>query len=386
LGKGFFLLTGIADHEYDDQLAERLGEDTLLWLSETGSKPNPYRSHLAAAADAGGRSCILHLSDLHFGSDYGFKAQGEQSNVGDTRQTLTESLIADLKRLGLKNDIAAIIVSGDFMSQGNWNDCARDAALEEFSVLRAELALGKNQIVAVPGNHDIVRYPKDEVDVADIAVSRQVNKQHERQFRVFVDELGDRRWRESLNYVRRVRLNAVDLLLCVVNSCTITATKWTEYGFVGPNGLDALRQLGKEEVNRPTFRFLVLHHHLLPVGDVETPQSRGVTLTLEASSILSEAQRAGVHIALHGHQHKPKIALYQDLLMEEAPGEPLHVVANGSAGAKNDRLPPGERNSYCLFRLSVEGAELWMRELRLDGRVGTELFHRALTVRPAQRT
>jgi 3',5'-cyclic AMP phosphodiesterase CpdA len=298
---------------------------------------------------------------------------------------VSDSLVTDLERLGVKGEIAVILVSGDFMTGGDWNDRARRAALAEFAALRDALELQKDQIVAVPGNHDIVRYPDDrQIDVPDIAVGKQANYQHEREFRTFVDELGDRNWRESLNYVRRVRLNGVDLLLCIMNSCTITATQWTEYGFVGPNGLDALRELAKQKINRPTFRFLALHHHLLPVADVEAPQSRGVTLTLDASAILSEAQKAGVHVVLHGHQHKPKIAVYQDLpLMGGASGEPIHVVANGSTGAKGTRLPYGERNTYCLFRLGVQGAELWIRELRLDGQLGAELFHGMLPMYPA---
>jgi 3',5'-cyclic AMP phosphodiesterase CpdA len=265
------------------------------------------------------------------------------------------------------------------------NDIARKEALDEFCALRKQLGLEKNQIVPIPGNHDIVRYPPGtQVSAADIAVGNQTNYKHEREFRTFVHELIERDWRESLNYVRRVRLDGVDLLLCMMNSCTITATEWTEYGYVGKNGLDALRKLAQEKIDRPTFRFLVLHHHLLPVADVEVPKSKGVTLTLDASAILTEAQKAGVHIALHGHQHKPKIAVYEELAIEGASGGPIHVIANGSAGAKNARLPPGERNTYCLFRLSARGVEFWMRELRVDGRPGTELFHRDLVTNPAQ--
>ena len=380
---GFFLITSITECNYDPQLGERLGEQTFLWTLE--QEIDPHRGHHVATAIAPGRSCILHLSDLHFGSDYGFKMQGETLPLGDTRRTLTESLVADVERLGLQNDIAAIVVSGDFMSKGDWNDRTRGTALAEFEALRNELGLRKDQVIAVPGNHDIVRYPDDrQIDVAEIAVGNQTNYQHEREFRTFVDELVDRSWRETLNYVRRIQLDGVDLLLCVMNSCTITATRWTEYGFVGRNGLDALRQLARERVTRPTFRFLALHHHLLPVADVEAPQSRGVTLALDASEILYEAQKAGVHVILHGHQHKPKIAMYQDVpLMQELPGRPIHVVANGSAGAKNSRLPPGERNTYCLFRLGVRGAELWMRELRLDGRPGAALFEGDLATNPA---
>jgi hypothetical protein len=58
------------------------------------------------------------------------------------------------------------------------------------------------------------------------------------------------------------------------------------------------------------------------------------------------------------------------------------VVANGSTGARNNRLPPGERNTYCLFRLAANELEMWIRELRLDGVVGAELFRGKLATSP----
>jgi hypothetical protein len=36
----------------------------------------------------------------------------------------------DLERIGLKNDIAALIVTGDFVSRGDWRDRVRQAALK----------------------------------------------------------------------------------------------------------------------------------------------------------------------------------------------------------------------------------------------------------------
>jgi hypothetical protein len=211
----------------------------------------------------------------------------------------------------------------------------------------------------------------------------QTTYEHETHFRLFVDQLIGRDWKESLNYVRRIHLGEADLDVCVVNSCTIAATEWTEYGYVGKGGLDAIADLGRQPFERPTFRFLALHHHLLPVAGVEALKSRGVTLTLDASDILTASQRSGVHVALHGHQHKAKIARYQSLgLNGEPTNEPVYVVANGSAGAKNDRLPAGELNTYCLFRLNPEGIDLWIRELRLDGRAGTEIFRGSLSAPP----
>jgi hypothetical protein len=184
--------------------------------------------------------------------------------------------------------------------------------------------------------------------------------------------------------LRHQRLTEADLDVCVLNSCTIAATEWTQYGYVGRNGLDAIIDLGRQVIDRPTFRFLALHHHLLPVAKVEALQSKGVTLALDASDILAAAQRSGVNVALHGHQHKPKIALYQNLALNgDVTGAPLHVVANGSAGAKNDRLPPGERNTYCLFRLRNDAIDLWIRELRLDAVAGAQIFQGSLPTVPA---
>jgi predicted MPP superfamily phosphohydrolase len=373
---GLFMVGPIADAEYPAELAAKIGEQTFLWI---GEEADPAFKHGATEADAAGRSCILHLSDLHFGDDYAFRREGESIAIGDSRDTLTEALMKDLTRLGYETQIAAIIVTGDFVTKGRWDGGVRHTVLTEFEALRAALDLKSEQIVAVPGNHDVVRYPDGDLDVTGTAVEKQTNYEHEIPFRFFVNELVGRDVKASLNYVRRIRLANSDLDICVLNSCTITSTKWTEYGYVGASGLEAIRTLGEQPIKRPTHRFLALHHHLLPVAAVEAPSSRGVTLTLDASQLLAAAQTAGVNVALHGHQHKPKIARYQMLpLNGEGGGDALHVVASGSTGARNGRLPYGERNAYCLFRLAPDAVELWIRELRLDGVAGAQIFRGVL--------
>lgn len=251
--EGFFRITFIKEVEYDQALGQSLGERTMIWLGE----PDPSDSqHLASATRVTKGSCILHLSDLHFGADYGFAAQGETLDIGDDRRTLTECIVADLERIGLQEEVAAIIVTGDFITEGDWRDRVRRAALSEFECLREKLGLTRQQIIAVPGNHDIIRYPGEEkVDIRELSVASQTNLRHEREFRTFADELIDRNWKESLNYVRQISLSAIDIQVCVLNSCTITATEWREYGYVGLGGLDAIRTLGGMAIQRPTIRF-----------------------------------------------------------------------------------------------------------------------------------
>jgi predicted MPP superfamily phosphohydrolase len=279
---GVFTMRSIDDMEYDVALGDAIADQTFLWV---GTRADPALGHIATAAHAPGRSCVLHLSDLHFGADYGFRPQGEDVEIGDKRRTLTDCIVADLERLGLKNDVAAVIVTGDFMTHGEWATPIRRAALAEFEALREQLGLSKDQIIAVPGNHDVVRYPADaSVDVRENAVARQANTDYEMSFRTFVDELVGRDWKASLNYVRRINLGEADLDVCVLNSCTIVATKWTEYGYVGRGGMDTIVELGRQPIERSTFRFIALHHHLLPVADVEAPNSKGVTLTLDGGT------------------------------------------------------------------------------------------------------
>jgi hypothetical protein len=275
-------------------------------------------------------------------------------------------------------------VTGDFITGGNWNDRVRRAALKEFEVLRNALGLTQQQIIAIPGNHDIVRYPDGaDIDIRELAVAGQTNLQHEREFRTFADELVARNWKDSLNYVRQISLGAVDVQVCALNSCTIAATKWREYGYVGTGGIDAIHTLACMPIEKPTFRFIALHHHLLPVADVEAPASQGVTLALDASVILSEAQAAGVHVALHGHQHKAKLATYMNLpLAGVRPGGPIHVVSNGSAGAVAARLPSGDNNTYCIFTVEEEQLRLRIRELRTGGQLGAQLFNELLQTSP----
>jgi hypothetical protein len=377
---GWFLLRSIDDVPFLEDISAKLGNNTMIRLDAAVSIPEAA----SVTTDIAKGSCLLYLSDLHFGSDYDFVPQGTTPQIGDQRKTLTESLLADLHRIGLATEIGAVLVTGDFTTGGDWADETRAQILSEFAVLRGALGVDKSMILAVPGNHDIVRYPPGTaVSAAKIAVGAQTTYKHERDFRNFLDELVDRNWKDPLNYVRRLTFGSADLLFCVLNSCAIVATEWTEYGFVGTGGLDTLKKLGAEPILRPTFKFMALHHHLLPVAGIEAPNSKGVTLSLDASELLDQAQIAGVQIALHGHQHMSRLVRYQTIpLLGGSGGEPMYIVSNGSAGVSGRRRPGSERNSYCIFKCEDDGLRLWIRELRPDAKEGATLFEDLLNVKP----
>jgi hypothetical protein len=82
--EGVFTFTAIDDIVFDPALGDRIGDSTFMW---SDAQPSPVAAHVAEPAKAPGRSCVLHLSDLHFGKDYAFLLQG-----GDRRSEISVGL------------------------------------------------------------------------------------------------------------------------------------------------------------------------------------------------------------------------------------------------------------------------------------------------------
>nr|WP_236518594.1 metallophosphoesterase [Sandaracinus amylolyticus] len=384
----WFLLASIEDTPFDRELGERLGETTLLPLDVSEASATPS-TRVSLRPRSLGRSHILHLSDLHFGADYAFLPRGETSGIGDLRRTLTNCIVEDLSRLNRRNDIGLVIVTGDFTTRGDWTDKTRGQILSEMADLLNALGLQKEDLIALPGNHDIVRYRDGAtVDVAKMAVSSQTDSQHEREFRMFLQLLTGRDIQNPLNYSQTSILSGIAVTVCALNSCSITSTQWTEYGYVGTGGLDAL------SVDPPhatdivaTLKIMALHHHLLPVAAVEAPRANGVSLTLNAVELLDKALETGVQLVIHGHQHQARVSSYGVLPMGDTPArEPLVIVSGGSSGAAAPRLPGAERNTYSLIGLDTKGVHLWIRELRPDAKPGATLFNAPVPLVPGRAT
>ena len=127
---------------------------------------------------------------------------------------------------------------------------------------------------------------------------------------------------------------------------------------------------------------MALHHHLIPVASVEAPNSRGVSLTLDAIALLDAASNSGIQIGVHGHQHLPRVVRYEHVARRGEPtGNSLTIVAGGSAGVVQTRRG-AERNTYSLFRFRTDGVHLTLRELRTDGVAGAPLFDLTLPIKP----
>ncbi|CAK2593618.1 3',5'-cyclic AMP phosphodiesterase CpdA [Vibrio crassostreae] len=378
--EAWFQLTSINVIDYEPNLGRQVGENTLLLRDSYGCSSVRVSRIGNSGSD---RKSILHLSDLHFGLDHGFVVSDKVLERG-TAKTLSDCILTDLKRVKANKDIAAIIITGDFTTRSDWSDSTKNLIISELHSIASGLGVDKSNIITLPGNHDMKRYPSDSnIDENKLAGNTQVTYEHERDYRLFSEELTGKHWKSQLDYNIIVSLGDVDLFLSIMNSCRVTSSKLTEYGYVGSLGLDILDDLANLNMSKPTYKMMALHHHLVPISQVEMPNRNAISLTLDAVELLDKAANVGIHMALHGHQHENRIAQYHSFsLANEDPKSPILIVSGGSTGVSRERRAESTRNSYNLLTFELDKIKLRIREVISDGKRGYDLYDNYLPVSP----
>lgn len=369
---GWFELNCIEEIKYEVELEHLIGQKTLVQYKQPPTYTTPVATHKSARSS---KSSILHLSDLHFGDDHGFNLSKNEKGLGIRK--FSDTLLSDLNRINLDNDVEAIVITGDLTTRGDWSYKTKKIILEELGIIVEKLNVAKEKVYIAPGNHDIVRYKESDCrDIADINIELQTTQEHEHELRAFVEQFTGRRWDEHLDYKTIVSLKEVDVNILVLNSCRVAAEgKWTEYGFVGSAGLSILDSVKREDKEK-TFSIMALHHHLLPVNQVDMLNEKGISLTIDAIQLLDKACEVGVDLALHGHQHCSRVSRYQKIKyeQEELDYGPITIVSSGSGGVDKSRRTDSMRNSYSVITCTEKGASLTMREISNDGLVHSYLY------------
>jgi 3',5'-cyclic AMP phosphodiesterase CpdA len=310
-------------------------------------------------------SSILHLSDLHFGEGHGFPTERAQEGVDVDRYRLVDAIHEWIR----ENDVSigVVVISGDLISKGDSRAFHEVGAfLEE---LLAGLGLGKDHCVLVPGNHDLwtigisnpTRTFHHQVGYTDFLRSFFLTDEH-----------------RELYYVRRYRVLKQDLpdyVFFALNSARLRSEALREYGYVERHRYKKLFQfvnerLAEEKAERAILQFAVLHHHLLPVEEIDRPDeplplrsgdelpARPKSLTLDSGQLIDEFQAQGIRFVLHGHRHMPFVGSTSSALRANQVRTPrqLHVLAAGSAGAKREWLPrTNDLNSFFVYTPNDSG-------------------------------
>lgn len=382
----WFEITRISTVDFDKHLSDLISNvsRTLFTIDEIKSGNLNQQRHIRTIKSPS--NMLLHISDVHLGSEHNFLFPGEKPNPTPehtTRKlvTLAQAIKDDLNELKVSG-LSAIVVSGDLVSQSKWD---HDLVLNFFKDLAESLNVPKGNILFVPGNHDFYRQDEDPEKF------KTIKYEHEMSYRGFISEFHDIKPLHEINQVIRISIDnhPYDIILGLLNSARWTSVPgFYEFGFVGKEKyksvLDNIRSAGG---GRPSVRALVLHHHLLPIQPFERPGMnplRPISVTLDAVEILNDAQEADVALVLHGHQHKPdliKISRHYRQPKSEyvALNKDIFLCAAGSCGSKE--LSQHDRNTYSLFQFGSDSIEIRIRTLDPEHSRGTNAIVATLPLR-----
>jgi len=309
---------------------------------------------------------ILHLSDLHFGMP-------EQATLW------ANQLAADLCYEIQIPWLDGLILSGDIANRATPEDYA--AAQQFLDHLLQEFPLEPEQIVIVPGNHDLnwelarqayslkdrAGCEADELKpgrcievTADVVRVRDEEKYQQRfiHFSRFYQTIKGTAY--ALEYDQQYMLECWPdrkLLILGLNSAWELDWHYNARAGIHQGALsNALREIRRHEQYAHYLKLAVWHHPLESAG-TDRVTDRG---------FLEQLAVAGFRFFLHGHIHKAETSLYRYDISQS--GRKLDRICAGTFGAPTRELVPAYPWQYNL--LTVEGEQLTVHTRRREAENG----------------
>ncbi|HIK05124.1 MAG TPA: HEAT repeat domain-containing protein [Trichormus sp. M33_DOE_039] len=291
---------------------------------------------------------ILHLSDLHFGTP-------------DQAKLWSNQLASDLQNeLGIPQ-LDALILSGDIANKSTPNEYA--AAQQFLDELRQDFRLKPEQIIIVPGNHDLnwqiseeegyiptlrkkYQGSMDESCVIDdggnyIAVLDPENhKRRFEHFSKFYQAIKNQPY--PLEYEKQYTLDYFpnqNLLILGLNSAWQLDHHYKSRASINMNALtNALKEIRRQQNYQNCRKIAVWHHPLDSAWEDR----------IKDQSFMEQLAVAGFRFFLHGHVHKAETSLYRYDM--SANGRKLDRICAGTFGAPTHELNPGYPWQYNLLK------------------------------------
>jgi hypothetical protein len=347
--------------------------DTTIWSVRRKREGDPEDRFLAPSlrvAKAVSREpipvdgcAILHLTDLHFASG----THADQHNWEDEGSgSLAARVLACLKERRVEDKIGVVIVTGDCIFSPQNGDAEFAKAAAALNRILGVLGLDAQNLVIVPGNHDIAwTKPGDErYEDGRVAITRPP-AEATAAYRRFYRTLMRHEPHPDLAMARRFVMSSGVLVdVCALNSNNLETGRsyLAGLGRVGGGVFQDVRgALGWDDERVATaLRILALHHHLTNAEDVEDPAEyeRGFGMAIDAKSILRQAASSGVHLVLHGHRHRELFWREHVYELPERTQErwelgEVSILGGGSAGSSD--LPGGGENFFRLIEVGRDG-------------------------------
>lgn len=322
-------------------------------------------------------SAILHLSDLHLGTEDPWERQTDDK-VGltpsdeNSRLSVLETALASVREhIAAKaqfEELNAVVVSGDCTS-------GYDAAgFTRFRELLQKAQLVPNEkVIVVPGNHDV-----------DWTADPGTPQKPTEKYKLFLENTRNVGMRTPLcdgvdtdgyaaaNPTAQPVLWLDDAVVVSLNSanwCGARAAdsatargrkaaplKTYDVARVSEWQLDLLTDALRERPTRNLVRIAVLHHHLLPVSeDEEVKEFESFT---NLARLRAWLRRHQFQVVLHGHKHRP-VLIWDDIFDLgdfDAPPARVAVVSGPRPSSWGEPICRIIRAGEATGRLAVAGA------------------------------
>ncbi len=316
---------------------------------------------------------ILHLSDLHFGTL-------------ETATLWANQLAADLSNELSLNAVDTLILSGDIANYATSKEYT--AAQSFIESIQQDLQLSSNQIVIVPGNHDLdwaVTNPEINEEAAYELKLRSRCTPEELSAGNFISE-GERsvlvrnnfRYKQRLanfdtlyqaikatpyplDYAQQYTLDHLpsqNLLILGLNSAWNLDHHFKDRVSIHPEALsNALTQIRRNPDKYANCRKIAVWHHPL-----DSPYTDRIT----DQSFLEQLAVAGFRLFLHGHVHKAETNQFRYDM--STGGRKLDRICAGTFGAPTRELTTATPWQYNL--LQFQGDTLTVRTRKRDSENG----------------
>jgi 3',5'-cyclic AMP phosphodiesterase CpdA len=234
-----------------------------------------------------------------------------------------------------------VIVTGDLTYLGSSEEF--NEAIAFLARLLGQLDLSVDNLVVIPGNHDI-RWTTEETYKDDALVNNApaaAKANYKKFYRTFFHHDAD----ERLAMGRRYLLpNGMAVEVCGLNSSSLETGRRFLAG-IGrveePAFQTAGDELGWTDPATMALRILAIHHHLALTENLELVGDyyRGFGIAIDSPRVQRMAAKHGVQLALHGHEHRAFIwrssvyELPEHTHMGHQLGH-ISIVGGGSAGSK----------------------------------------------------
>jgi formylglycine-generating enzyme required for sulfatase activity/RecA/RadA recombinase len=289
---------------------------------------------------------ILHLSDLHFGT---------QQDAENWYSQLADDLTGDLdcRRLDV------LIISGDIATFATPEEY--QAAEQFITALSRKFSLEPSRIVIVPGNHDL-NWPlskkayelKDRENCEALLTGGCYIKETDTIVRLRDEERYKERFLYFSEFYQSVKgepypleygrqgiphdFEDLGLLVLGLNSAWEVDHHYRSRATIQPDAVSmALNRIRDHEAFQKYLKFAVWHHPLnSKTGDSITDHG-----------FMERLAHCGFCACLHGHIHKAETGLYRYDMSPD--GRKLHVISAGTFGAPIPEWAPGHPLQYNLL-------------------------------------